>query len=228
MPAPPGGPGSLEGKEGHGRARRSCGAERWCSLGTLAKGAEGPKPTWFSASEATSTPAWSTSATRRPRGTRGTPGRLRGPADAPRGASTRNESTRGTSSFKAGMQHRDLNYVRGIERRSEQRWFGARQTVRCVSTEPVKPCNPATTHTLSRTLDRNTTKRNPQRHAARLVVHEEASSGAESAPLGVKDNGWNKHRPLCESVPKLYQKCIHPPTTQLLGTDGCGLEEKWH
>ena len=21
---------------------------------------------------------------------------------------------------------------------------------------------------------------------------------------------------------------IHPPTTQLLGTDGCGLEEKWH
>ena len=33
-----------------------------------------------------------------------------------------------------------------------------------------------------------TTKRTPQRHAARPAVHEEASSGAESAPLGVKDN----------------------------------------
>ena len=66
--------------------------------------------------------------------------------------------------------------------------MGARRTVRCASTEPAKPCNPATTHTLSRTLDRNTTKRTPQRHAARPAVHEEASSGAESAPLGVKDN----------------------------------------
>nr|POE44896.1 hypothetical protein CFP56_77942 [Quercus suber] len=54
--------------------------------------------------------------------------------------------------------------------------------------EPAKPCNPATTHTLSRTLDRNTTKRNPQRQTARPAVHEEASSGAESAPLGVKNN----------------------------------------
>ena len=111
MPAPPGGPGSLEGKEGHGRARRSCGAERWCSLGTLAKGAKGPKPTWFSASEATSTSTWSTSATRRPRGTRGTRGRLQGPVDAPQGAPTRNKSTRGTSALEAGMQHRDPNCV---------------------------------------------------------------------------------------------------------------------
>ena len=61
----------------------------------------------------------------------------------------------------------------------------ARRIVRCASTEP---CNLSTTHTLSRTLDRNTTKRTPQRHAARPAVHEEASSGAESAPLGVKDN----------------------------------------
>ena len=66
--------------------------------------------------------------------------------------------------------------------------MGARRTVRCASTEPAKPCNLATTHTLSRTLDRNTTKRTPQRHAARHAVHEEASNGAESAPLGVKDN----------------------------------------
>ena len=54
--------------------------------------------------------------------------------------------------------------------------------------ELAKPCNPATTHTLSRTLDCNTTKCTPQRHAARLVMHEEASSGAESALLGMKDN----------------------------------------
>ena len=40
--------------------------------------------------------------------------------------------------------------------------------------------------TLSRTLDRNTTKRTPQRHAARHAVHEEASNGAESAPLDRK------------------------------------------
>ena len=66
--------------------------------------------------------------------------------------------------------------------------MGARRTVRCASTEPAKPCNLATTHTLSRTLDRNTTKRTPQRHATRHAVHEEASNGAESAPLGVKDN----------------------------------------
>ena len=49
-------------------------------------------------------------------------------------------------------------------------------------------CNLATTHTLSRTLNRNTTKRTAQRHAARHAMHEEASSGAESTSLGVKDN----------------------------------------
>nr|POE44610.1 hypothetical protein CFP56_74724 [Quercus suber] len=74
------------------------------------------------------------------------------------------------------------------ERRSKQRRLEARRTVRCASTEPAKPCNPTTTHTLSRTLDRNTTKRTPQRQTARPAVHEEASSGAESASLGVENN----------------------------------------
>nr|POE44710.1 hypothetical protein CFP56_78238 [Quercus suber] len=37
-------------------------------------------------------------------------------------------------------------------------------------------------------LDRNTTKRTSQRQTARPVVHEEASSGAESALLGVKNS----------------------------------------
>ena len=84
------------------------------------------------------------------------------------------------------MQHRDPNCVQAT---LETTLIGSTPTVRCASTEPAKPCNPATTHTLSRTLDRNTTKRTPQRHAARHAVHEEASNGAESAPLGVKDNG---------------------------------------
>ncbi|KAK7853893.1 hypothetical protein CFP56_034109 [Quercus suber] len=106
---------------------------------------------------------------------------LRGLADAPRGASTRNESTRGMSAFKAGTRI-------SSERRSKQRRLEARRTVRCASTEPAKPCNPTTTHTLSRTLDRNTTKRTPQRQTARPAVHEEASSGAESASLGVENN----------------------------------------
>nr|POF09242.1 hypothetical protein CFP56_18114 [Quercus suber] len=53
--------------------------------------------------------------------------------------------------------------------------------------DPAKPCNPATTRTLSRTLDCNTTKHTPQR-LARPAVHEEASSGVKFTPLGVKDN----------------------------------------
>ena len=96
---------------GQGRARTSTAIVRGRAMMLawyVGKRGRGPKPTWFSASEATSMPAWSTSATRRPRGTRGTRGRLRGPV----GASTRNESTRGTSALKAGMQHRDPNCVR--------------------------------------------------------------------------------------------------------------------
>ena len=223
MLAPVGGPGSPKGQEKRGREQRSCGAKRWRSLGTLAKGAWGLKPIWCSAFEAMNTPTWSTSTMQRPRGTHGTQGQLRGPANALRGASTRNESTRIV-----------------FEWRLEQCWLGARRIVWCASTEPAKPCNPATTHMLSRTLDRNTTKCTLQRHAARPVVYEEASSGAKFAPLGVKDNttkpcaykdgsssrrgpmvamglalhsnGWNKHHSFCKSVPKLCQACMaHQP-----------------
>uniref|UniRef100_A0A2N9HUC4 Uncharacterized protein n=1 Tax=Fagus sylvatica TaxID=28930 RepID=A0A2N9HUC4_FAGSY len=58
--------------------------------------------------------------------------------------------------------------------------------VRCTSTEPAKPYNLNTTHMPSRTLDHNTTKRTTACQASRLDKHEEASSSAKSAPLGMK------------------------------------------
>ena len=177
-------------------------------------------------SEAKSTPVWSTTATWTPRGMHGTQGRLQGVANSQQGASTRNKSTRGTNP----------NYIWGVKRRSKQRWLGACQIVRCLRMELAKPCNPTTTHTLSHTWDRNTTKCTPQRNSVKHDMYKEVVSGVESAPLGVKDNttkpcaykdgssshrgpmvamgialhnnGWNKHRLLCKSMPKL---CMHPP-----------------
>ena len=63
-------------------------------------------------------PTWSTLATQRPRGTRGTQGRLQGPIDASRGASTRNKSTRGMSAFEVGCS---TGTRIASEQRSEQR-----------------------------------------------------------------------------------------------------------
>ena len=58
------------------------------------------------------------------------------------------------------------------------------------STEPAKPYNPAITHTPSRTLDQNTTKRTTSWQAIRLAKSiRKHPSGTESALLGMKS--WN-------------------------------------
>ena len=58
------------------------------------------------------------------------------------------------------------------------------------STEPAKPYNPTITHTPSRTLDQNTTKRTTSWQAIRLAKSiRKHPSGTESALLGMKS--WN-------------------------------------